>query len=242
MLNEKVGIYMCKDMSESDYYKYKKCECCEAGPRGPQGLQGAQGVQGVAGVQGIPGQEGMQGPKGDQGIPGKDGVCTADQCKCDCASAYCNVYSITSQTLSPAGNPSSTVMYDSQNQVSSDFDVSLKNSTGQIKFLKHGIYSMSWTVQGRISPPIPDPVPSWSMGFFLDGLFVTGSVESGFTQSPNDDTTHATAQVIVEVLVGQMLTVQNTCTSAILLDPNASGSIYPIANSSIVIELLKELP
>ena len=235
---------MCKEKESSmfDWMRHKKCECCcEQGPQGVPGLQGPQGIQGVPGAQGIPGANGAQGPQGIQGVPGKDGVCTPDQCKCDCPSAYCNVYSSTVQTIAPFGSVNDGIMFDSNNEVSLDFDISMKNITGQITFLKHGIYSLAWTVQGRIAPPVPDPVPSWSFGLWLDSVLVNGSVASGFTQSPNDDTVHVTAEVIVEVLAGQKLMLRNSCVSTVLLDPNASGSVFPIANSTLNIELLKEI-
>ncbi|MES2875444.1 MAG: collagen-like protein [Bacteroidota bacterium] len=206
------------------------------------GLQGPQGIQGVPGVQGAPGAEGPQGPKGDQGIPGKDGVCTPEQCHCDCADAYANVYSLATQTKSAFGGGSDTVMFDHQNEVSADFDISMKNITGEIKFLKHGIYSIAWAAQARITPPVPEPVPSWSLGFWLDGVVIGGSVASGFSQSPNDDTTHATAQVIVEVKAGQILSLRNACSFSIVMDPHTLGALFPIANAGIDIVLVKELP
>ncbi len=229
---------MCNESKERDH----KCKCCcDQGPVGPMGIQGPQGIQGVPGAQGSIGPTGAQGPQGMQGIPG---VCNPEDCisRCDCPSAYCNVFAINPQTKGPYASASDTVMFDSSNAVSPEFDISMYGITGAIKFLKHGIYSIAWTAQGRIQPPVPEPVPSWSFGLFLDGSLIMGSIASGFTQSPNDDTAHATAQVEVEVLAGEVLLLRNTCVSSVILNPNASGSVFPIANSTINIMILKELP
>jgi len=237
---------MCKEHKDHDERKewHKKCECCcEQGPMGPTGMQGPQGVQGVPGAQGVAGPTGAQGPQGMQGIQGKDGVCRPEDCRhdCDCFTAYCDVYAQNPQVRGAFGSGTDTVVFDSSNAVSAEFDTSLMAS-GQIKFLKHGIYSIAWTAQARISPPVPSPVPSWSFGFWLDGVLVPGSIASGFTQSPNDDTTHATSQVIFEVKAGQILMLRNACSSGVSMNPNASGSLFPIPNSTINIFLIKEMP
>jgi len=211
---------MCKDSTHEG-----GC-CCEQGPQGPMGVQGIQG------------STGPQGPQGIQGVPGKD--CEGRDCKC--SYAYCNVYSLTKQIKGAFGSASDTVLFDSQASVSPEFDVSAKNSTGEIKFLKHGIYSCDWIAQANITPPVPSPVPSFSFGFWLDGVLLPGSVNSSFTQSPNDDNTHVSGQVIVEVAAGQKLILRNASASSVTMNPLPSGSVFPIANASLNIVLVKELP
>jgi hypothetical protein len=222
---------MCDDMNK----------CCLQGPQGVPGLQGQQGVQGVPGPQGIPGQTGSQGPQGIQGIPGKD---------CDCSGSanlpYANVFATIPQTIQ-AYNLAAVgdfVMFDSQNAVSStsDFDLTNYNTTGTIKFLKHGIYHIAWQLQARIAAPVPNPVPSWSFGFWLNGILVPGSIYSGFTQAPGDDACHSTGDVIIEVMAGDILKLRNTSNSIVLLNPNVTGSVFPITIASINIEGLKSLP
>lgn len=190
--------------------------CCE---QGPQGIQGIQGIQGL------------------QGCPGKD----CEHHKCECKTAYCNVYSLTQQIKGAFGSGSDVVMFDSQAEVSAEFDISQKNITGEIKFLKHGIYVIDWIGQANVTPPIPAPVPAFSFGFWLDGILLPGSVNSSFTQSPNDDNSHVNGKVIVEVKTGQVLTLRNASVLAITMNPLPSGSAFPIANASISIVLVKEL-
>jgi Collagen triple helix repeat (20 copies) len=232
---------MCKeDMS----YYHRDCPCCcEQGPQGVPGLQGPQGIQGVPGPQGVPGQMGAQGPQGIQGPkgdPGKD---------CDCsqvgALAYANIYASNAQVVQ-AFNPAAVgdqVLFDKQNAVSAgDFDLSQMSVSGDIKVLKHGIYHLQWQLQARITPPVPTPVPSWSFGFWVNGVLVPGSIYSGFTQAPGDDACHSTGDVIIEMKANDMLRLRNTSVSQVNLNPNVTGSVFPITIASINIEELKVLP
>jgi len=57
-----------------------------------------------------------------------------------------------------------------------DFDLTNAASTGEIKFLKSGVYQLSWVLQASTTPPIPNPVPSWSFGLWLNGVLVPGSI------------------------------------------------------------------
>ncbi len=230
---------MCKD----DNYEYSKCCCCIQGPQGPRGLQGEQGIQGVPGAQGIMGPAGPQGVQGLQGPPGKDCDGSGDGGKCDCCEAYLNVYASLAQLIGPYLSASDTVIFDKQNAVSSplDFDLSMTNVNGDIKFLKHAVYHIQWQLQARISNPIPAPVPSWSFGFWLNGVLVPGSIYSGYTQSPNDDAAHSTGDVIIEVKVGDILRLRNTSISSVNLNPNITGSVFPITIASVNIECLKSL-
>jgi len=217
--------------------------CCQQGPQGVPGLQGPQGIQGVPGPQGVsglPGMQGSQGMQGPQGPAGKD---------CDCTNSslpYGNVYATVAQVIQAYNVPAvaDTVLFSSQNAISSplDFDLSQMNVTGDVKFLKHGIYHMAWQLQARITPPIPSPVPSWSFGFWLDGVLVPGSIYSGFTQAPGDDACHSTGDVIIEVKANQLLRLRNTSVSSVNLNPNVTGSVFPITIASINIECLKSLP
>ena len=208
-----------------------------AGPMGPQGAQGPAGANGSVGPQGPQGVAGPQGIQGLQGIPGKD---------CDCSQMgcvrYANVYASIAQVISAYSNPGDMVLFDKQNAVSTgDFDLSLMGTTGDVKFLKHGIYHLQWQLQARIVPPVPAPVPSWSFGFWINGILVPGSIYSGFTQAPGDDACHSTGDIIIEVQAGDMLRLRNTSVSAVNLNPNVTGSVFPITIASINIECLKAL-
>jgi hypothetical protein len=219
-------------------------KCCLQGPQGVPGLQGAQGIQGVPGPQGIPGQTGAQGVQGLQGDPG---VCTPEQCQGGGAGSlpYANIYASTAQIVQPY-NPAAmldAVLLDSQNAVSAgDFDLSMKNINGDMKFLKHGIYKISWILQARIATPVPVPVPSWSFGLWLNGVLVPGSIYSGFTQAPGDDACHSTSETIFEVKANDILRLRNTSISVVNLNPNVTGSVFPITIASLNIDCLKLLP
>lgn len=211
---------------------------CQQGPQGVPGLQGPQGIQGVPGAQGIQGLTGMQGPQGLQGPAGSSSGSTGSAGN----SIFANVFATVAQTL-PAFNPipgTDAILFDSQNAVSaSNFDLTSMKTTGDIKFLTAGIYHISWQLQARIAPPISSPVPSWSFGFWLDGILVPGSINSGFTSSPNDDAAHSTGEVIISVNANQMLRLRNTCTSSVVLNPSLNGSVYPITIASVNIECLQ---
>lgn len=231
---------MCKEDHDHEYHNWHRC--CEQGPQGPAGLQGPQGIQGVPGAQGAMGPTGMQGPQGQQGPkgdPGKD---------CDCSeggacSRYANVYATVAQIVKKFGDPADRVLFDAQNAVSvGDFDLVAMNTSGDIKFLKHGIYHIQWQLQARITPPVPSPVPSWSFGLYLNGVLVPGSIYSGFTQAPGDDACHSTGDVIIEVKANDMLKLRNTCSSDVNLNPSVTGSVFPITIASVNIECLRALP
>lgn len=217
-----------------------KNKCCDQGPQGVPGAQGPQGIQGVPGAQGAQGLQGIQGLQGLQGIPGQD-------CDCDNIGSlpYANVYASVAQVIQAFNTPgvADQVLFDAQNAVSaSDFDLSQQNISGDIKFLKHGIYHISWQLQARIVPPVPNPVPSWSFGFWINNILVPGSIYSGFTQAPGDDACHSTGDVIIEVMANDMLRLRNTSVSNVNLNPNVTGSVFPITIASINIECLKLLP
>lgn len=218
---------------------YKHC-CCIQGPQGVPGMQGEQGVQGVPGLQGVPGQNGMQGPQGLQGPQGKDGHC---DCPDLAAMPYASVYASIAQVIDPYSQPNDRVLFDKQNAVSlADFDLSMMNVDGSVKVLKHGIYHLQWQLQARIVPPVPNPVPSWSFGFWLNGVLVPGSIYSGFTQAPGDDACHSTGDVIIEIQANDMLKLRNTSISSVNLNPNVTGSVFPITIASINIECIKVIP
>lgn len=226
---------MCDESKEMKWHR-----CCEVGPQGPAGLQGPQGIQGVPGSQGIMGPSGAQGPQGPQGVPGKD--CDCHDKECQCCERYANVYSSIPQALGAFGAANDMVLFNLQNAVSAaDFDLSLMASAGQIKFLKHGIYSIGWALQAKTTPPVISPVPSWSFGLWVNGALVPGSVYSGFTQSPNDDTAHINGDVIFEVPANGILMLRNTSTTAVSMAPNPATSVFPITVAGLVISCVKSL-
>lgn len=244
------------------------CGCRCVGPEGPQGVPGFQGVQGPQGPNGQDGSQGPMGPAGQQGpqgfngepgqmgpvgpigpmgpegpqglqgVPGRDCDCTQE---CGCV-RYFNIYSATKQFKGAYLSATDAVLFDNQNQVSvGDFDLSLMNVNGSITFLNHGIYRIGYEVEGRITPPVPDPVPAWALGLFRNGTLIPGSVFSGFTQAPSDDTTHITGGVIIEMFAGDVLILKNVSTFPLSMDPMSIGLVFPSLNASMICTCVKAL-
>lgn len=226
---------MCKeDMHETRW----NC-CCNQGPQGVPGLQGPQGVQGVPGAQGIMGPQGMQGPQGLQGPAGKD--CT-DNGNC-CCQRYLNVFSDQPQAKGAFGSATDTILFNQQLAISAgDFDITQMGTTGEIKFLKHGVYHIGFEIQARVQPPIPIPVPSWAIAIFINGLVVHGSEFSGFSQAASDDTSHLSSTIVIEVQANDVLTVKNISTNPLSMDPSTIGIAIPSCTASISVMCAKELP
>jgi len=154
-----------------------------------------------------------------------------------------NVYGSIPQTIGAYASPNDAVLLNQVNAMSAgDFDISNAPLTGAVKILKHGIYHLQWELQGRIAPPVPTPVPSWSFGFWVNGILVPGSIYSGFTQAPGDDACHSTGDVIIELKAADILMLRNTSISVVLLNPNVTGSVFPITIASVTVVCLKELP
>jgi len=197
------------------------------GTIGTSGAQGAQGIQGAVGPQGVPG---IQGVPGAPGIAGPTGPC----CQLPGSSAsVLNAYSTLDQTL----NPLDAVLFDGINVVTStSYDTSLASTTGQITFLVSGNYILSWTAEGQLTTPFPDPVPAWSLSLFLDGAPIPGSCFSGFTLFPAELTNNTGGTVVVAINAGQVLTLLNTSTLAIALLSSIPGSTLPESSASLVIQ------
>lgn len=226
---------MCKD----DMHK-KDCCCCVQGPQGIPGSQGPQGIQGVPGPQGIPGQTGMQGPQGLQGPPG---ICTCDDCpdkNCRCCESYANVYALPPQVLTPFGNPGDTVLFHFQNAVSpADFDLTMMGIDGSVKFLKSGVYYISWGAEAKVLPPVPTPVPSFAFALFLNNSLVAGSAQSGFTQAPSDDTLDIHGDVTIHIVANDVLKLRNVSTVSVDMTQSNVGLQFPLNIATLNIHCLK---
>lgn len=227
---------MCKDDMN-----HHECCCCIQGPQGVPGLQGPQGIQGVPGAQGIPGQMGAQGPQGLQGPPGKD--CEDHHQDCNCCESYANVFASPPQILAAFGTGLDAVLFQGNNAVvAADFDLSMMGIDGSIKFLKSGVYVINWGAEAKIQPPIPQPTPSFSFGLWLNNIVVPGSVVSGYTQAPNDDTLHIDNEVIINVSAGDVLKLRNASAFIIEMAPNTVGIVFPVTVASLNIYCVKKLP
>jgi hypothetical protein len=116
-----------------------------------------------------------------------------------------------------------------------DYDLSLAGTTGQITFLKSGIYSINWRAGGLLTPPFPDPVPSWSLTLYLDGAPIPGSSFAGFSLFPDEFTTNVPATTLISVQAGQVLTLQSTSILPVSLIADSTGLIVQPTSAAITI-------
>jgi hypothetical protein len=189
------------------------------------GVQGAQGPAGPQGGQGVPGSQGAQGIQGIPGpcCQGPDGTVSA-----------VNVYSVVDQQI-PSGG---AVLFENVNVTSGNYDVSMAPITGVVTIINSGVYRLSWSVEGQLTPPFPAPVPAWSFTLFANGVPVPGSTFSSFTLFPAESTSTAAGTVIVNVAAGTVLTLQSTASLPVSIISSVPGSLLPETSSSIVIEKL----
>lgn len=204
----------------------------QQGPMGPQGASGSNGQMGAQGPQGPQGIPGAQGSQGIQGVPGKD---CADSC---CTRWYAECYSLKAQTIASLGTP----ILEFSPIVSVAFDVSMAAISGEIKVLKHGIYFVNWGVDGGLTPPFPFPVPSWAFGVYRNGVLLPSSTSGSFTSSPDDVTTHCSADFEVELMAGDIIKLVNISSLPINVVSSPLGVLFPIAAARINIFQLVGLP
>lgn len=219
-------------------------QCCPEGPPGIQGPVGPQGLQGVAGPTGADGSIGPQGPEGPQGIQGAQGAQGPQGAEgaqgaqgpegpcCPVVQAYANVYNEDAQTIAIFGNPGDTVLFNANNAVSIHFDLSLMSTTGEIRFLRSGTYSIEYTLEALLDD-FNFPVPIWTFGLFLNNALVPGSVFGSFSFSPDIIMTHAGGEVIINVIAGDLITLKNTSTETVNIVASPLGSLFPTASASI---------
>lgn len=197
------------------------------GPQGPQGVHGAEGQMGPQGPQGVPG---AMGPQGLQGVPGKD----CDNTNC-CNFAYLNVFSQMDQTVAAHNQANNFAVFEKVNDATVDFDTSLAASQGIIKFLKDGDYLISWVADGMLASPFPAPVPSWGFGLYLNNVFVPGSAAAGFSQSPDDDASVLTENIIIKIKANDILQLINVGNFAVLLKAIHPEFVIPMTSCSLTI-------
>lgn len=202
-------------------------QCC---PDCPPGAQGPRGIQGPAGFQGL---DGPQGPQGIEGPQGPTGPC------CATVTSYANVYTVVTQMVNTIGTPVDRVLFESNNSVSSDFDITLAPTLGEVLFLRDGTYSIEFTIEGILGDFNVFPVPIWTFGLFLDDVLVPGSIFGNFTSSTDNIMAHAGGEVIIPVKAGQVLTLKNTTALPVVLVSSPLGSLFPTACGSINIHAIR---
>lgn len=203
---------------------------CPPGPQGPAGPQGTVGPAGAPGTQGPQGVAGPQGPQGIQGITGPQGPC----CGSLNTVTAVNLYSVADQMIPSMG----TVLFENVNLTTGSFDISMAATTGAVTINTGGIYRLSWSVEGQLTPPFPTPVPAWSFTLYADGVAVPGSTFSSFTLFPDEATSTAAGAVIVNVVAGTVITLQSTATLPVSVISSIPGSLLPQISASLIIEKL----
>ena len=206
-------------------------ECICACQPGPQGLEGDQGSIGLSGPDGQPGQPGPTGPQGAQGIRGPIGI--QGPC-CSATSAYTSVYSLTNQILSPGASPS----LDLVSATTASFDLTLAPTTGEMIALKSGVYWVSWEVDGKLTSPIPSPVPAWSFGVFVNGALEPATTSGSFSNTPNTICIHDSGVGIITLSAGDRVKLVNTSTQNFSCIAAIFGSSVPVAAARINLILL----
>jgi hypothetical protein len=116
----------------------------------------------------------------------------------------------------------------------------MMSGTGDIKFLKAGVYLLSYGLQAKVSQPIPVPVPSFSFALWLNNVLIPGSTVSGYTQAPGDDTVHINGEVIVNIAANDMLRLRNASSSGVDMNPNTVGIVFPVTVACLNIHCLKQ--
>ncbi len=220
----------------SAYSQSSSCCCtsctCPPGPQGATGPQGIAGAQGPTGLTGPAGAQGLAGPTGLTGPAGATGP-VGPCCPSGSTKAVANLYSVLNQPISPGA----VVTFENSNAVTGTaFDFSLASTTGQVTFLKTGLYTLQWEVEGQLTPPFPAPVPAWAFALYLNGVTVPGSCFSSFTLFPEESTKAAAGAVTVAVTAGQVLTLQSTSTLPVNIVSSLFGSLLPVTSASLVIE------
>jgi hypothetical protein len=112
---------------------------------------------------------------------------------------------------------------------------------GSIKFLKSGVYVLNWGAEAKVQAPIVAPTPSFSFGLWLNNVVVPGSVISGYTQAPNDDTLHITNEVIIPINANDVVKLRNASAFILEMAPNTIGIQFPVVVASLNIHCLKAI-
>lgn len=220
----------------SSAFSAETCCCtdcdCPPGAPGFQGPPGTGGPQGITGIRGSTGSSGLTGPQGTTGLTGGTGP-AGPCCPTGNTKSVLNIFSVIDQVI-PSGD---VVLFQNVNAITAvDYDISQASTTGEITFLRSGTFTLTFSLEGGLTSPFPDPVPAWSFSLYLDGVPVPGSCFSSFTLFPAESNRPVIGSVIVSVAAGQVLRVQNTSTLEVTLVSTLFGSTLPIISAALVID------
>lgn len=200
------------------------------GPAGPAGAKGDTGEQGPIGLTGPQGPAGPKGDKGDTGEKGEKGE-KGDPGETLFNGAYLYIYSNRDQPLDAHKGSTDFAKFESVGVTSGDFDLSMANTDGSVKFLKAGTYKLSYDVDGRLEAPFPSPVPSWGVALYKNDLLIKGSGQAGFSQSPDDDAICLNSQIIVDVLENDIIKLRNITMFPIFLKAMHEELVDPVGSA-----------
>jgi hypothetical protein len=157
------------------------------------------------------------------------------------ASEFAEVYSTKPQILAAslaANQPGQVVLLENTIFATSNIDVSMAASLGQIKINKAGWYDVATGMCGALNP-IPSPLPVWTLSLFQNGVIVPGSTFANMTISPEQQSNEIVADVFVHCNVGDVLTLNNTSVNPINLTAPTLGTNAQTNCAYLKITLLK---
>lgn len=201
----------------------EKGEKGDTGLKGDKGDTGEQGPVGATGPAGPAGEKGDTGEKGEKGDPGENLL----------GRAHLTLYSNVDQNMDANGGAADYVKFEANQSNSGDFDLSMANVDGSIRFLKTGTYFLSYTVDGGLLPPFPSPVPSWALAFYKNNVLVTASGQAGFSQSPDDDAICLSVELLLDMAANDVLKLRNMTMFPIFLKAVHPELVAPVASAVV---------
>jgi hypothetical protein len=161
--------------------------------------------------------------------------------RCDCCESWASIWAQPPQVLDPHGGANDAVKFQFNNAlVAADYDLSQMHVDGTVRFLKGGVYSISYSTQAKISQPVPEPVPSFSFGLWKNGVLVPGTTMSGYTQAPGDDTIQTTGEVILEIQANDELRLRNASSFSVDMNPSVIGVLFLVTVANMNIHCLQK--
>jgi len=144
----------------------------------------------------------------------------------ECYNEFAEVYSNQNQLLaaSPGANQAGQVaLLENTIYATSNIDVSMAASSGQITVNLAGWYDVATGICGALNP-IASPLPVWTLSLFKNNVIVPGSTFSNMTLSPEQKANEIVADVFVHFDKGDVLTLANTSTAQIQLSAPTLGT------------------
>ena len=190
-----------------------------AGPAGAEGIAGALGAINAAGAAGPAGAAGVAGAIGAVGVAGASGAVGATGATgipgIGGVLGYAYIYSTSGQTIAIEAD----IPFDFNGIMSAD----ITHATGstQINIGTTGIYAVTFSVSG---------VEPSQFALYKNGALVAGSIYGS-----GAGTQLTTAQVLVAVSAGDILTIRNHSSAAAVTLQTLAGGTQTNTNASVLI-------